>query len=98
MAIKNKATNEAEASESFQFNAANFKLVNKITGWIVFVVAAITYLLTLEPTVSFWDCGEFITSSFKMEVGHPPGAPFFMLFAKFFSLFLFRCNSGSLHD
>ncbi len=87
MAIKNKATNEVEASESFQFNAAGFKLVNRITGWIVFIIAAVTYILTVEPTVSFWDCGEFITSSFKLEVGHPPGAPFFMLLARFFSLF-----------
>jgi hypothetical protein len=64
-----------------------YNLLNNIFGWVAFVIAAITYLLTIEPTASFWDCGEFITSSYKMEVGHPPGAPFFMLTAKFFTLF-----------
>ncbi len=64
-----------------------YNLLNNIFGWVAFVIAAITYLLTIEPTASFWDCGEFITSSYKMEVGHPPGAPFFNLTAKFFSLF-----------
>ena len=64
-----------------------FKLLNTITGWVVFLVAAITYLLTIEPTVSFWDCGEFISSSNKMQIGHPPGAPFFMIIARFFAMF-----------
>ncbi len=64
-----------------------YNLLNNIFGWVAFVIAAITYLSTIEPTASFWDCGEFITSSYKMEVGHPPGAPFFNLVAKFFSLF-----------
>lgn len=64
-----------------------FKLLNNITGWVVFLVAAITYLLTIEPTVSFWDCGEFISSSNKFQIGHPPGAPFFMVIARFFALF-----------
>jgi len=64
-----------------------FKLLNNITGWVVFLVAAITYLLTIEPTVSFWDCGEFISSSNKMQIGHPPGAPFFMIIARFFAMF-----------
>ena len=56
-------------------------------GWVVFVIAALTYLLTMEPTASFWDCGEFISSAWKLDVGHPPGAPFFMLMGRFFSLF-----------
>ncbi|PTN10616.1 DUF2723 domain-containing protein [Mangrovibacterium marinum] len=65
----------------------NYKMLNNITGWVVFVIAAVTYLMTIEPTASFWDCGEFITTSFKLEVGHPPGAPFFMILGRFFTLF-----------
>ena len=65
----------------------NFKQLNIIVGWLTFLVAAITYLLTIEPTASFWDCGEFITTSFKLEVGHPPGAPFFMIMGRLFNLF-----------
>jgi hypothetical protein len=61
--------------------------MNNIFGWVAMLVAAITYLLTMEPTASFWDCPEFISSAFKLEVGHPPGAPFFMLVGHFFSLF-----------
>ena len=64
-----------------------FKLLNNTFGWLTFVVAALTYCLTVEPTASFWDCPEFILSGNKLEVGHPPGAPFFMLAANFFSLF-----------
>lgn len=64
-----------------------FKLYNNIVGWIAFVIAAVTYLLTIEPTASFWDCGEFISSAFKLEVGHPPGNPFFMMTGRLFSLF-----------
>lgn len=63
------------------------KQINAILGWIVFLIAAVTYFMTLEPTVSWWDCGEFITSSFKLEVGHPPGAPTFMILARIFTLF-----------
>ncbi len=65
----------------------NFKLWDSVCGWIVFAIAAATYLLTIEPTASFWDCGEFISSADKLDVGHPPGAPFFMLMGHFFSLF-----------
>ncbi len=64
----------------------NFKQLNNIVGWLTFLVAAVTYLLTIEPTASFWDCGEFITTSFKLEVGHPPGAPFFMILGRFFTI------------
>jgi hypothetical protein len=58
---------------------------NNIIGWIVFVIAAVTYLFTIEPTASFWDCGEFIASAFKLEVGHPPGNPIFMLVGNLFT-------------
>lgn len=65
----------------------NFRLINTITGWITFIVAAFVYLSTIEPTASFWDCGEFISSAFKLEVGHPPGAPFFMIVGRIFTMF-----------
>ncbi len=64
-----------------------FRLVNNLVGWIVFGIAAFTYVATVEETASLWDCGEFITSAYKLEVGHPPGAPFFMLLGRFFTLF-----------
>ena len=64
-----------------------YKLINNITGWVAFSVAAITYLMTIEPTASLWDCSEFISSAFKLEVGHPPGNPVFMIMARFFTLF-----------
>ncbi|MDD4225445.1 MAG: DUF2723 domain-containing protein [Mariniphaga sp.] len=65
----------------------NYKSINLLAGWIVFVISAVVYLMTIEPTTSFWDCGEFITTSFKLQVGHPPGAPVFMIFGRFFTLF-----------
>jgi len=64
-----------------------YKLINNVLGWVVFAIAAYTYCATVEPTASFWDCPEFISTAAKLEVGHPPGAPFFMLFGNFFSLF-----------
>jgi len=65
----------------------HFKLYNNLLGWLVFAVAAATYLLTMEPTASFWDCGEYISSAYKFDVGHPPGNPFFLMVGHFFSLF-----------
>ena len=65
----------------------NFKLWNRVVGWAVFLVAATTYLLTIEPSSSLWDCGEFVATSYKLEVGHPPGAPLFMLLARLATMF-----------
>ncbi|MDR3269011.1 MAG: DUF2723 domain-containing protein [Tannerella sp.] len=62
-----------------------YKLINNVLGWVVFLIASYTYLMTIEPTASFWDCGEFIISAYKLEVGHPPGAPFFMLTGNLFT-------------
>ena len=64
-----------------------FTLWNRITAVVVSLIAAVTYLVTIEPTASFWDCGEFIASSYKLEVGHPPGNPVFQLFARLFTMF-----------
>ena len=64
-----------------------YKLINNTLGWLIFVVAAATYLLTIEPTASFWDCPEFIAQGFKTEIGHPPGNPIFILAANFASKF-----------
>lgn len=69
-----------------------YRFYNIITGWFIFLVAAIVYLLTLEPTASFWDCPEFITTAYRIEVGHPPGNPFFMIMQHFFTLF-----AGNVH-
>ncbi len=65
-----------------------YNLINNILGWVCFAIAAVTYLLTVEPTASFWDCPEFILQGFKLEVGHPPGNPVFMLAARFFINFV----------
>ena len=65
----------------------NYRRLNLLVGWGVFIVSLIVYMLTIEPTTSFWDCGEFIATAYKMEVGHPPGAPFFMVLGRFFTLF-----------
>ena len=64
-----------------------FRLVDNVVGWLTFLVAAFVYCMTIEPTASFWDCPEFITTGYKLEIGHPPGAPFFMLTANLFSQF-----------
>ncbi len=65
-----------------------YSTVNNIFGWISFAITAVVYCMTIEPTASFWDCPEFITTGYKLEVGHPPGAPFFMLTANIFSQFV----------
>jgi tetratricopeptide (TPR) repeat protein len=66
-----------------------FKKLNDLTGWIVFGIATLVYFLTLEPTASWWDCGEYIATAYKLQVGHPPGAPLFQMIGRFFSLFAF---------
>ena len=65
----------------------SFKKINVIGGWFCFVFASMVYLLTMEPTASFWDCSEVIATSYKLEVGHPPGAPLFMMISRFFTMF-----------
>jgi hypothetical protein len=65
----------------------NFTKINNLVGWAVFLIATAVYALTVEPTASYWDCGEFIAVSYKLEVPHPPGAPLFLLIGRFFSLF-----------
>ena len=65
----------------------SFKKLNLIVGWLSFVLASTVYLLTMEPTASFWDCSEFIATSYKLEVGHPPGAPLFMIISRLFAIF-----------
>ena len=65
----------------------NYSKVNNIVGWICFLIATLTYVLTLEPSASFWDCGEFIASAFRMQVVHQPGAPLFLMIQRFFSIF-----------
>ena len=65
----------------------HFKKINTLCGWLVFLTASVVYLKTLEPSVSFWDCGEFISCACKLEIGHQPGAPFFLLLGRLFSIF-----------
>ena len=67
----------------------NYTKINNLTGWLCFLIATVTYILTLEPSVSFWDCGEFIASALKMQVVHQPGAPLFLMIQRFFSLLAF---------
>ena len=65
-----------------------YKKLNNILGWMTFVIASTVFILTCEPTASFWDCGEFISCAFKLEVGHPPGAPTFNIFGRVFGTIL----------
>lgn len=64
-----------------------FKKLNNLIGWLVWAVATVVYCSTIEPSASFWDCGEYIACAYKLEVGHPPGAPFFLIIGRFFTLF-----------
>ncbi len=73
-----------------------YQRYNKLGGWAVFLIALLTYTFTVEPTTSFWDCGEFIASSYKLEIGHPPGAPLYMLVARVFSFFAFSPQNAAL--
>ena len=70
-----------------------YKKINNLLGWLCFVIASLTYILTLEPTVSFWDCGEFISCAFRLQVAHQPGYPLFAMLGKFFSLFSMGNNA-----
>ena len=65
----------------------NYRRLNTLIGWVLFVISSTVYILTVEPTVSFWDCGEFILSAFKLQVGHPPGAPLFLMIGRIATLF-----------
>ena len=76
----------------------NFQKLNNIAGWAVFGVALMTYWLTMEETASYWDCGEFIAVSYKLEVPHPPGAPFFLLIGRLFSFLAFGDVESRLLD
>ena len=73
---------------TFNSYLMNFKRLNTLTGWLVFAVAAMVYALTAEPTGSLWDCGEFISAAYKLEVVHPPGAPLFLMIGRLFAVFM----------
>ena len=74
-----------------------FKRGNDLGGWIVFLIAAFVYGMTIEPTASFWDCPEFISCAEKLQVGHPPGAPFYMLVGESIHPVCVRCFAGIAH-
>ena len=83
--------------KNFCFMASfNFKKWNTILGWTTFAIALITYSLTVEPSLSYWDCGEYISTSAKLEVGHPPGAPLFQMLGAFFAMFAMSANKVAL--
>ena len=66
-----------------------YQKINNLLGWLSFAIAISVYILTLEPTTSFWDCGEYIATAYKLQVGHPPGAPTYLLLGNFFANFAF---------
>ena len=68
-------------------NKTNLSFINRVTAFVVFIIALTTFLLTVEPTASFWDSGEYISTSAKLQIGHPPGAPLYQMMGAFFSLF-----------
>src|SRR3569833_686575 len=70
-----------------------FNKINNLLGWLCFVIASTTYILTLEPSVSFWDCGEFISCAYRLQVAHQPGYPMFAMLGKMFSLLSFGNNA-----
>ena len=70
-----------------------YKKINNLLGWLCFVIASVTYILTLEPSVSFWDCGEFISCAYRLQVAHQPGYPVFAMLGKLFSLLSFGDNT-----
>lgn len=74
----------------------NYQKLNVFSGWLIWIIATYVYVSTIEPTASFWDCGEFIASSYKLEVGHPPGAPFFMLLGRLFSMWVSPENAAKM--
>jgi hypothetical protein len=76
--------------ESSRFS---YNRLNTLFGWALFAFSTVVYLLTVEPSVSFWDCGEFILSAFRLQVGHPPGAPLFVMIGRIATLFAFGDTS-----
>lgn len=74
----------------------NYQKLNVFSGWLIWIIATYVFVSTIEPTASFWDCGEFIASSYKFEVGHPPGAPFFMLLGRMFSMWVSPENAAKM--
>ena len=74
----------------------NFENYNKLNAFLVFFIALTTYYLTVEPTASYWDCAEYISTSAKLQVGHPPGAPFFQMIGAFFASFASKATSAAI--
>ena len=74
-------------SQSYKKIHMGYKKLNNYIGWAILIFATLVYVLTLEGTTSLWDCGEYITTAYKLEVGHPPGAPLFMMLGRLFTIF-----------